>query len=154
MAITSNSYLAAGKNNSGTEIRLAVNDTGLTDGFGNPLYATVESRSASQVAPTAQATTASFADVTGSTLDTLNNLTVSYTIQNTDNTNSLDWQVLAANDSAFTAPVTVQSSAAVIHNATSSYNANPAVYRYYKVQVRDTSGGSHATAVVNGITKG
>ena len=154
MAITSTSYISFGKNNQGTEMRLALNDVGLTDSFGNPLLALVESRSAVQVAPAGQATTSSFADVAGSTLDTLNNLTVSYTIQNTDNTNALDWQVLAANDSAFVAPVTVQSSASVIHNATSSYNANPAVWRYYKVQVRDTSGGSHATAVVIGITKG
>lgn len=147
-------YIAYGKNNKGVEIRVGVSDAGATDGYGNTLYALATARAAAQVTPTAQATTSSFVDVAGSTLDTLNNLTVSYTIQNSDNTNSLDWQVLAANDSAFAAPVTVQSSAAVIHNATSSYNANPAVWRYYKVQVRDTVGGSHATAVVIGITKG
>jgi hypothetical protein len=105
------------------------------------------------VAPAAQATTAAWADVAGSTLDTLHQKCVSFTIINTG-ANSLDWKVLASNDAAFTVAVEVKASAAVLAGASDSYSATVAVWRYYKVQVQDTAAPNHGEATVHGVAKG
>jgi hypothetical protein len=110
-------------------------------------------RAATEVTPAAQASAnAGMADVTGSTLDTLHNEYVSYTLINTG-AFSLDWQVLAANDVAFAGAVIVQVAATVLSAGYSSYSA-AATFRYYKIRIVDTVGGSHGQATVHGITKG
>ncbi len=110
-------------------------------------------RIATEVSPVDQASTASYVDVTGSTLDTLNNLTASYTITN-DGLQSIDWQVLGSNVANFTPNVVVQAGATILAAASSSYSTAAAVWRYYKVQIKDTVGGVHGAALVHGITKG
>ena len=143
-----------GTNTTGQPIRIEVTATGDSDSSGNPLYAlAVDSFGAQTVSPAGQDTTASFVDVAGSTLDTLNNSSLSYTILNSGS-NAINWKVLAGNASDFSDAVTVKNSANVNASATDSYTAAPPPYRYYKVQVDDASGGSHGTAVVNGIAKG
>jgi hypothetical protein len=111
-------------------------------------------RAATEVTPAPQASAnAGMADVAGSTLDTLHNMAVSYTLINTGG-NSLDWQVVAANDVAFAGAVVVQASATVLSAGIGTYSATVAAWRYYKLQIVDTVGGSHGQATVHGVTKG
>lgn len=104
------------------------------------------------VTPTAQASTASYADVTGSVIDTLFRSVVSFTIKNTG-ANAIKWKVLAANDAAFAAAVTAQAEATVASAASDSFAATTPAYRYYKVQIVDDSGGSHGEGTVYGVAK-
>lgn len=111
-------------------------------------------RAATEVTPAPQASAnAGMADVTGSTLDTLHNMAVSYTLINTG-ADSLDWQVVAANDAAFAGAVIAQASATVLAAGVGSYSATVAAWRYYKLQIVDTVGGAHGEATVHGVTKG
>lgn len=143
-----------GTNASGQPIYVEVTATGDTDSTGHALYAlAVDSFGAQSVGPLTQVSTASFADVTGSTLDTYNNTTLSYTILNSGS-NAINWKVLADNASDFSSAVTVKNSANVNASATDSYSVAPPPYRYYKVQIDDASGGSHGTAVLSGVAKG
>lgn len=87
-------------------------------------------------------TTASFAD-TGSVLDAVACDTVAATVTNSGGSNGLSWQVLGSIDG--TNYVVVQTSANVAAGASDKFTAQPAAYRYYKVQVKDQSGGSHTT---------
>jgi hypothetical protein len=109
-------------------------------------------RAATVVTPTAQATTDTYADVTGSTLDTLNKLCASYTIVE-NNVNAIKWKVLASNTSAFTVAVEAQAEAVVAQAGSSSFSTAAAVWRYYKVQVKASVGSSQGNVTVVGITK-
>lgn len=111
------------------------------------------SRSAIEVSPADQVTTNSFALIVGSTLDTLNNLAVSFTVENTG-VNSIDWKVLGGNVSDLSDGVEVQASATILTTAFDSYSSSVAVFRYYGVQVKSTVPASVGTAVLHGITKG
>jgi hypothetical protein len=111
------------------------------------------SSASSSVSPSDQPSTNAYADVTGSTLDTLNHMTISYTIVN-DGAQSIDWEVLGANAADFSDAQVVLSPATILAAGVSGYSAAQAVWRYYKVQIIDTIGGSHGAALVRGITKG
>ena len=105
------------------------------------------------VEPAEYTTTDSFADVTGSTLDTLNYRCVSFTIKE-NNTNAIEYQVIASNDSAFAVAVEAQASADVGKNGSGSYSATVAPYRYYKIQARANVGSSQGKVTVVGYAKG
>lgn len=126
----------------------------LVDGSGvtQPISGNV-GRISTTVTPTAQASTASSVIVVGSNLDTLNTLTVSYTIKNTG-AESIDWIVYGANASNFSDKVVVNASATITAGSTSSYSTTLAVFRYYGVYIVDTVGGNHGEATIIGITKG
>ena len=121
---------------------------------GDTTFSGVIARSAKAVAPVNQDTTNPYVDVAGSLLDTLNNLTASYTILNTAAVNAITWQVLGANASDFSDAVVVKAGASVLALAVDSYSANPAVWRYYKVQIKSTVAATPGTAQVRGVSKG
>lgn len=146
--------VVAGRDPNGNVILAGLLDTGLRDGQGQKLYAPMTAHGAQTVSPDNQTTTNAFADVAGSTIDSLNNVVVSYTLLNLDGANGISWQVLASNDAGFAASVTVQSSANIAAGAVGTFTTNPALYRYYKVQVKDQVNGSHAAAQVRGIARG
>lgn len=122
--------------------------------MGDGTHAEAVARAAATASPAEQATVNAWADVAGSALDTLHCGSVAYTILNTHVANGLNWKVLASNDAAFAASVEVQASALVAAQASGSYSAAVAVWRYYKVQVQSAVAGSHAAAVVVGVAKG
>jgi hypothetical protein len=106
----------------------------------------------SAVTPADQTTTNAYADVTGSTLDTLNYCSVSYTIVNVHATLTIKWKVLGANISDFSDAVEIQAEATIAANGgVGSYSVAQAPFRYYKIQVIDGSG--HGTARVRGLAK-
>lgn len=111
-------------------------------------------RASTTVSQASQASTNAFVDVTDCAIDALAYSTLSYTIINLDVANGLSWQVLAANQADYSDAVTVKTSTNVAAGGTDSYTANPALYRYYKPQIKDQVGGSHAAAKVAGIAKG
>lgn len=132
----------------GSLVSVLAIDTGATDDHGHKLYRMgVAPSSSSGGALTPQATTSAYVTVTGSLLDTLSNQGISYTIVNTG-ANSLNWQVLGGNQPNLSDAVVVKAGAAVAASATDTYTVSPAPYRYYEVQVEDTVGGSHGTALV------
>lgn len=98
-----------------------------------------------------QVTTDAYADVVGSLVDTKWLTSLSYTIENTDGANDLDWQVLASNDGGEF--VVVKAEDTVGEGAVDIYAVAQAPYRYYKVQVKATSGGNQADALVSYIAK-
>lgn len=120
---------------------------------GGGIYSLNAGRWAATVSPNDQASTASFADVVGSLIDTLNAANISFTILN-NGANTIKWQVLADNDPAFGAAVTVKASATIAASATDTYTAAPAPYRYYKVQIADNVAASHGQSHLFGIAKG
>lgn len=121
--------------------------------MGDGTHAECVARAAALVTPVEQATVNAWADVTGSTMDTLHCGSVAYTVRNTHGANGLNWKVLASNDAAFTVSIEAQASALIAASATDNYSATVAVWRYYKVQVQSAVGDSHATAVVIGVAK-
>lgn len=121
--------------------------------MGDTTYAHVMGRYAVVVSPIDQASVTAYADVVGSTLDSLYNYSVSYTILN-NGANTIKWQVLAANLSDFSDVQTVKVEATVAASALDTYSSGPAVYRYYKVQIKDSVGGNHGQSHVGGIAKG
>lgn len=147
------SNFITGKNDGGEIIRQVVVATGDQDGAGQELWATAIARAFSGTGVLSQVSTAGFVDVVDSDLDARFYQSISYTITNTG-ANSIDWKVLAANNPDFSDSVEVKASAAVAAAAKDSYSATVAVYSYYKVQIKDDSGGSHGTGQVAGITKG
>lgn len=103
------------------------------------------------VSPANQNTTNSFADVTGSKIDTFAKTKVCFTCKNVAVGNSIDWQVLASNDDS--TYVEAQASATLIPDAVGSYTNTLATYRYYKVQIKATVPASHGTGQVRGYAK-
>ena len=101
--------------------------------------------------PADQETTDSYADVTGSEIDAYSQSLVSYTVKNTDGANSIDYKVLASIDG--TTYVEVQAEASLATGATGTYATTTAAYRYYKIQVKATVGGSQGDAQVRAIAK-
>ena len=110
-------------------------------------------RISTAVAPADQASVAGWVDVAGSTLDTIANAAVSFTIVN-DGAETINWKVLGANAADFSDAVEAQASAAVLAAGIASYSASVAVWRYYKVQIQDAVGGNHGAGLVRGVTKG
>lgn len=169
------SWVILGQDGNGNPIRIEVVDSGETDGEGHKLWllntnaevsvgsVTIDAgtadignvgREATQVGPLSQSSTNSYVDVAGSTLDTLNRLTVCYTIRNTHVSNSVDWQILGANAADFSDSIVVALPATVAPSSNGTNLAAIAHFRYYKVQIKSTSPGNAATTVTNGITKG
>lgn len=103
------------------------------------------------LSPTAQTSTASYVDVSGSKIDAANYESVALTVTNTHGSNSIDYKVLASIDDV--SYVEVKAEATLAAAAIGSYSTSPALYRYYKVQVKDTSGGTHGAATVRVIAK-
>jgi len=110
-------------------------------------------RDASRVTVSAQASTDDYADC-GAALDATHTASVSYTILNKHATRVLHWKVLADNDAAFTAPVTIQAEADIAGAASATYAVAQAPYRYYKVQIQSQDAGLACTADLFGIAKG
>ena len=104
------------------------------------------------VSPTNQVSVDAWTDFSGSTLDTINNTSVSYTVVNVLN-NTICWKVLGANISTFTDAQTVQASADLALNAIGSYSASVAVWRYYKVQIQSKVSSTPGTVQLRGIAK-
>lgn len=104
-------------------------------------------------APADQESVNAYGDVAGSKLDAEGKSRVVYTITNTDDANSITWKVLASiDDSTY---VEVKAEATLAAAAISSYEATAvqAAYRYFKIQVKSTVGGSHGDAQVRGYAK-
>jgi hypothetical protein len=104
-------------------------------------------------APADQETTNDYVDVAGSTLDAEGKSRVVFTIKNTDGANSLTWKVLASIDNS--TYVEVKAEATLAAAAISSFEATAvqAAYRYFKIQVKATVGGSQGDAQVRGYAK-
>ena len=103
------------------------------------------------VAPAVQETTDAYADVTSSKIDATEfGKTVSYTCKNTDGANAIKWKVLASNDDSVY--VEAQAEATLAAGVVGTFTAVP-YYRYYKVQVTSSAGGSQGDADVEGIAK-
>jgi len=101
--------------------------------------------------PAVQATTNSYADVTGSILDARFLSSVAFVIQNSHVANDLDYKILGSIDGV--TYVEVQGETTVQESANSSYSATVAVWGYYKVQVKSTAPGAAASALVHAIAK-
>ena len=112
---------------------------------------TTELLESKYVAPAEQETTNTYADVTGSKIDTYSQKLISYIIKNTDGANSLDWKVLASNDDS--TYVEAQAEASVAAGASGTYTSTAAPYRYYKVQVKATVADSQGDATLHGMAK-
>lgn len=138
----------------GQTVMVDVVDSGTVNGYGNKLYQLRVAHSAQTVSPVNQTSTSSFVDFAGSTLDSLSNTTLSYTLLNKDGANGLSWQVLAANAADFSDSVVAQASSNIAAAAVGTYTTNPALYRYYKVQVKDQVAASHAASQLRGIARG
>ncbi len=138
----------------GSMVTILAQDTGISDGMGHQYYNLSVTHGFQAASPNSQVTTSAFVDVAGSTIDSIGNTVVSYTLLNQDVANGISWQVLASNDPTFAASVTVQASANVAAGAVGTFTTNPALYRYYKVQIKDQVAASHAAAQVRGIARG
>ena len=113
-----------------------------------------------EATPTAQATTASYADVGTCVAGTLANKglvttvmgqtgALSVTCRETGGTNGIKWQVVASDDPDFSTPVTVKAEATIAASGVDSYTEDHAHFAFYKVQVKDATGGSHGTALAH-----
>ena len=103
------------------------------------------------VAPANLTTTAAYADV--GKIDAEGKTRVVYTILNAHASNGLKWKVLGSVDD--TTYVELEAEAIVAAAAVDSWvaSATETSYRYFKVQVKDETGDSHATAQVRGYAK-
>jgi|GEM_PF-2220920 len=99
-----------------------------------------------------QASTATYATVTGADIDARAWRSVAYTIVVT--TNAVTWQVLGANSADYSDAVVVQEGASVAAGASSTYAVAQAPYAYYRIQIQDTVSGTHGTAKIAGLAKG
>lgn len=106
------------------------------------------------VSPVAQNTVSdTFVDLTGSTLDTLNYRSVSFTIVNTG-AGSIKWQVLGDIVNTFATAQVVKASAPILAAAVDGYSIAQAPWRFYKIQIGDTVNGVHGQATAYGLEKG
>jgi len=108
---------------------------------------------ATTVEPTAQASVDAYTLVAGSVLDTLNSLTASFIIENTG-ANSIDWKVIAGNESTLAAAIEAQAEATVLTTAYGTFSVNPAIWRYYGVYIKSTVPATPGEGTVIGVTKG
>lgn len=86
------------------------------------------------------------------TIDARQMRTVCYTIAVAGN--AVTWTVEAGNDASFSDAVQVQAPASVAAAGTSKFVDTAAAYGFYRVKIKDTVGGTHGTATVNGNAKG
>jgi len=102
-------------------------------------------------APADQESINAYADVTGSKIDTYSKSKICYTCKNTDGANSINWKVLSSNDDV--SYIEAQAEATLTFGSIGSYTNTLATYRYYKVQIKATVGGSQGDAQVRGFSK-
>jgi hypothetical protein len=105
------------------------------------------------VAPDDQETTDAYADVDGSEIDSLTKGKVCYTITNADDTNSIDWKVLASIDGETWVEVEAEDSVAAEASDSWEASATEVSYRYFKVQVKSTVSEAAGIAQVRGYAK-
>lgn len=115
------------------------------------LVQTLNLRPAFVTGAVAGTSTASTAVATGAEIDATQFGSVSYTIKVA--ANSVDWSVFGANISDYTDEVAVLAATTVASGAAGTYAATVAAYRFYRVKIIDSSGGSHGTVIINGVAK-
>lgn len=106
-----------------------------------------------EVSPTGQVSTDAYVAVAGSELNVTWQKWVAYTIENTG-ANSIDWRVMAGNQSDFSDAIVVQVEAAVAAAAFDDYSTAAAVWKHYRVEIKATVAASQGTGVVLGVGKG
>lgn len=99
----------------------------------------------------AQTTTNSYADLSGSKIDTTNATSVSFVVKNTGGSNGAYWKIVGSNDDS--SYVDVNSEATLAAGVSASYATAQAVYRYYKVQIKAQVGGSQTTVSAVALAK-
>jgi len=92
--------------------------------------------------------------VAGSVLNASNALSISFTVKNTGDTNSLDYEVIGGNAPDLSDGVIVQASATLAAGAVGSYGIQVAPFAYYGIKVISTSSGNHTTGSILGKSKG
>lgn len=92
--------------------------------------------------------------VADSILSAGNALSVSFTVKNTGDTNSLSYEVIGGNAPDLSDGVVVQASAALAAGAVGSYGVQVAPFAYYGIKVISTSAGNHTTGSILGKGKG
>lgn len=102
-----------------------------------------------QVAPDAQASTASYVVLAGSEIDARAWKSLSYTIGII--TNSVYWKVFGANAADYSDEVEVQGETSVAAAAFGSYSVVPPPFAYYRVKIKNNAG--IGTATLRGIAK-
>ena len=104
--------------------------------------------------PTAQTTTNSYVDLSGSKIDTgdkgIGSLAI--VLKNTHAANDINWKILGSIDDTTYVEIVAEETVQEVSTGT-AYSVATAPYRYYKVQVKTTSAGNHGTAVVHVIAK-
>ena len=105
------------------------------------------------VAPADATSANAYADVDGSLIDSAGKSKVCYTITNSHVANSIDWKVLASIDNDTFVEVEAEATVAAAGVDSWEASATEVSYRYFKVQIKSTAGGSHGTAVVRGYAK-
>jgi len=111
------------------------------------------SRAATVIAPAATASTNAYVLVPSALLDTLYSLVATFTIRNTG-ADSINWKVIAGNDSGLAEAIEAQAEATVLSGAYGTFSVNPAIWRYYGVYIKSTVDDTPGEATVVGIVKG
>lgn len=92
--------------------------------------------------------------VSGSILQAYNAMSVAFTVKNTGDTNSVDYQIIAGHTSNLSDGVVVQNTATLTQGTVGSYSVQVAAFSYYGVKIVSTSAGNHTTVSVLGRSKG
>lgn len=91
---------------------------------------------------------------TDSILQAWNAMSVSFTIKNTGDTNSLSYEVIGGHTSDLSDGVVVQASDNVAAGAVGSYAVSTAPFTFYGIKIVSTSAGNHTTSSILGRAKG
>lgn len=105
------------------------------------------------VNPTATSTNTSTL-VSGSILNATNGMSVSFTVKNTGDTNSIDYLIVGGNASDLSDAVIIQESATLAAGAVGSYGVQISPFSYYGVEIASASVGNHSTVEVRGRVRG
>ena len=92
--------------------------------------------------------------VSGSILQAYNAMSVAFTVKNTGDTNSVDYQIIAGHTSDLSDGVVVQNTATLTAGSVGSYSIQIAPFSYYGVKIVSSSIGNHTTALIFGKAKG
>lgn len=106
----------------------------------------------SLVSPAAQNSTAAYAVLAGSELDTRGYNSLAYTLK--DATQTITFEVFGANLSDYSDEVIVSGPTDILATGSASYAVTPAPYAYYRVKIIDKVGGTHGVVTLSGIAKG
>lgn len=97
-----------------------------------------------------QTATASYVDLAGSKVDTINSSSLAYVVKNAHATLTTKWKVMASNDDVSYVEAQAEASVAANGGLASYARQNPE-YRYYKIQIIDGTG--HGTLEGNAVLK-